>query len=181
MWKYNYSDELYHHGTKNMKWGQRLYQNRDGSLTALGKIRYGNKTNYGKVVSAKKSVARAKKAKAREKAKNRTEAEVIKLRKKSGKTTKESVSKTKPLSEMTNDEIKKANDRRGLENDYNRLHPKQISKGRAITNTIINDMIIPSATDIGKQLVKSKMADIVNTTLGLEGDYRVYANNKKKN
>ncbi len=36
-----YSDELYHHGIKNQKWGERRYQNEDGSLTALGRIHYG--------------------------------------------------------------------------------------------------------------------------------------------
>lgn len=29
-----------HSGTKGMKWGRRLYQNKDGSLTPLGRIRY---------------------------------------------------------------------------------------------------------------------------------------------
>lgn len=32
--------ELYHHGTKGMKWGRRRYQNKDGSLTEAGKKRY---------------------------------------------------------------------------------------------------------------------------------------------
>ena len=36
--KYTY--ELYHYGTKEMKWGVRRYQNKDGSLTELGKKRY---------------------------------------------------------------------------------------------------------------------------------------------
>lgn len=35
-----YSYELYHHGTKGMKWGIRRYQNTDGSLTPAGKKRY---------------------------------------------------------------------------------------------------------------------------------------------
>lgn len=34
-------DELYHYGTKGMRWGQRRFQNRDGSLTAAGRLRYG--------------------------------------------------------------------------------------------------------------------------------------------
>lgn len=32
---------LAHHGTKGMKWYRRLYQNTDGSLTALGRVHYG--------------------------------------------------------------------------------------------------------------------------------------------
>lgn len=36
-----YSNELYHHGIKGMKWGVRRFQNPDGTLTAAGQKRYG--------------------------------------------------------------------------------------------------------------------------------------------
>jgi len=47
-----YSDELYHHGIKGQRWGVRRYQNEDGSLTTLGKMRYGA-SEAKKVLSSK--------------------------------------------------------------------------------------------------------------------------------
>ena len=41
-------DYLSHHGILGMHWGIRRYQNKDGSLTAEGKKRYGNETNFKK-------------------------------------------------------------------------------------------------------------------------------------
>ena len=48
--------ELYHWGIKGMKWGQRRYQNKDGSLTAAGRKRY---SDDPKVAESKAAVKRA--------------------------------------------------------------------------------------------------------------------------
>lgn len=53
MHEYEY---LAHYGTKGMEWGKRLFQNKDGSLTPLGRI------HYGVGEARKKAVATVKKA-----------------------------------------------------------------------------------------------------------------------
>lgn len=62
--------ELYHHGTKGMKWGIRRYQRKDGSLTAAGKKRYSDSPSLAKqkdqMESAKKTLDESTKAYRRE-------------------------------------------------------------------------------------------------------------------
>ena len=38
--------DLRHHGIKGQKWGVRRYQKSDGSLTPIGKLRYGSSKDY---------------------------------------------------------------------------------------------------------------------------------------
>lgn len=48
---------LVHHGVKGQKWGQRRFQNKDGSLTAEGRLHYGVDNPNNKVTSNVKETA----------------------------------------------------------------------------------------------------------------------------
>lgn len=97
---------------------------------------------------------------------------------------KTSSKKTKSIADMTDDELEayvaQRERRLNLEKRYRDLNPKQVSRGKAIAKRIMNNVIVPSAEDVGKQLVKSQMTKFVNKTFKLEGDLAVATNNKKK-
>ena len=161
-------NELYHYGILGQKWGVRRYQNPDGSLTSAGKKKYGTKTNFEKVQAAKKRAE--KKAtidKARQKANARTQAEIDKYNKittsklkKLSKNSSES-SDTKSIKDMTDDEIRAKISRIRLENELKSLTPQQVSRGKNITTTILNDVIAPAAKTAGKQFAEKKIKEML--------------------
>ena len=168
-------NELYHHGIKNQKWGERRYQYADGSLTPAGKKRYGTKSNYEKVLKAKGLKAKVKAQKEREKQNARTEAEVAKYKRRAGikeekdtTSDKPKTSKDKPhvktLSEMTNEEIQERIDRINLENKLKALTPHQKTRGEKIIDGIkdmtmdtIKKKVVPDLTDIVIKKLKEKL------------------------
>lgn len=74
-----HSDYLAHHGIKNQKWGQRRFQNYDGSLTSEGRKRYGvGESNLSKREKKQAEKAKAKAAKERAKANSKKKADAQK-------------------------------------------------------------------------------------------------------
>ena len=143
-------NELYHHGVKGMKWGVRKTPVRSSSGNPRKR-----KSNTLSLFKKKKTTRKVSSANS-------------------------SPAQTKSIKDMSDDELRKKIERIQLEQDYLQLDPKAVSRGKRITKRVMDDMIVPAAVDIGKQAVKSIMANGVNKVLSLEGDNKVYANNKKK-
>lgn len=162
--------ELYHFGIKGMHWGIRRYQNSDGSLTPAGVKRYRN-TNQIRSINEKadeqirRIKERSKIAKAESKAANR----IAKAESKYLPKDKSSeANKQKPISEMSDDEIRAKINRVRLENELKSLSPKQVSKGQRFVESVINNVIAPAARDSGKKLLTDFLNKKGAELLGLD-------------
>lgn len=91
-------------------------------------------------------------------------------------------SDSQDISKMTNEELRNAIARKQLLSEYNRINKpaEQKSRGKQIAKYTFDRMILPAATDIGKQIFTSMMAKMANEKLNLKSEYKVYANNKRK-
>ena len=143
-------NELYQHGVKGMKWGVRKTPVRSSSGATRKR-----KSNTLSLFKKKKTTRKVSSANS-------------------------SPAQTKSIKDMSDDELRKRIERVRLEQQYQQLNPKTVSMGQRIAKRIMNNVIVPAAEDVGKQVVKSIMVNGVNKALSLEGDSKVYANNKKK-
>ena len=138
--------ELNHSGVKGMKWGVRRYQNKDGSLTSAGRKRYG----------ASKEEAMKARAKAAKKAEKVKAKEAKQEEKASKKLMKKSVK------DMTDAELSKAISRAKLEQEYTRMHPEPVSRGKKIAQTMMKDVIAPAAVNAGKKYLDNLLGNYVD-------------------
>lgn len=135
----NYHDELYHFGTKGMKWGVRRYQNSDGSLTPAGKKRYerDQRENAGKKKGNKVGQADP----------NRWVKEDME---RSKRLTDETNTLTNKLKNINNDSIKnKPKAKIDLSNMSDKELRDQIN--RAFLEKQYNDMFAPDTTSKGRE------------------------------
>lgn len=137
-------DELYHYGVKGMKWGIRRTPAQLGHDVSKRAKKVGSavgstlKKAGSSTISAIKSRQAAKK----------NSKELKKIRK-------------KPLSEMSDDELRKTIQRMQLEQQYANLQPKKVSAGKKF----VNDFVLQPASNAAKQYISGQLNKMVQEQL----------------
>lgn len=169
MWEYyypdclEYSDDLYHHGTKGMKWGVRRYQNKDGSLTAAGKKR----RSLGQVIrdhkTKKKRKAALEKAREAKAAKKKAEEKAKVAAEKRQKALEKGRLSTR---KMTDEELKAYKTRLQTEKDIKDL-VMETRPMKRLMSKMWSDAIVTGATKAGAKIVEDTLTKYANKALGL--------------
>lgn len=158
-------DYVSHSGVLNMKWGQRRYQNPDGSLTDLGRKHYGvgPPRKPGEKAVPPTGIARARKAKQVQN--NVDPANQLKKPSNEKPMTKEDVIKSgdyatinRYRSQLSDDELRKAMDRVKLERELQSFAPKPAEKkqsaaketGKKLIDNLLNETSSGLAKGVGK-------------------------------
>lgn len=163
-------DELYHHGTKGMKWGVRRYQNKDGSLTDAGRKRYGSLTEAVGAIKAARIKAKRKKqlAKAREAvAEKKAAAEQREKDIASGKI---------KARDMTSEELEKHIAKLNLEKRYKQLQDETdpahqlVKEGSSFVKKFWDEAVKPAAINAGRDILTNYIKDAAKKQLGEKVD-----------
>lgn len=177
------NNELRHHGILGMKWGQRRFQNKDGTLTRAGKKRYNKEMAKMKEeekvlrnqkatkaqldkLAAKRKALDAKKAELEGDEEKKTSAE---------KTSKATPEKEKTAKEMSIAELSDAITKLRLEKtlrdlqaqEVADLNPETVSKGHEFLNSFKDEAIKPAVKEAGRALIKDGLIKLGKQALGL--------------
>lgn len=71
----------------------------------------------------------------------------------------------KKLSEMSDDELNKTVKRLQLEQQYRNLNPEKVSLGKRFVNTTLKNVVVPAATEAGKQVLKDEITKALQEAL----------------
>lgn len=74
----------------------------------------------------------------------------------------------KTMREMTDAELRAAIERARLEQTYAQLRPQTATKGSKFISTIMDRVVVPAATEAGKNLMRDKLTQVGKKYLGLE-------------
>ncbi len=167
---------LYHHGTKGMRWGIRRFQNKDGSLTPAGRKRYAKESAELKereraIKGRERTAAKVAKLDAKRAELDAREKALSDPKSKPASTAKPKtaeVPKQKSVKDMSDDELRTAVNRLRLEQDYRNLNPQKVSAGKKFTNTLVNQVLVPAAVDIGKKAAKAMLEQALSKATGMD-------------
>ena len=137
--------ELYHFGTKGMKWGVRRYQNKDGSLTDAGKKRYDRdqRENAGKKKGNKVGQADPNRWVKEDMERTKKLTDASSHMSNQLKNINDNAMRKKPktktdLSSMSDKELRERINREILERQYNDMFtPQKTSKGREFASQML--------------------------------------------
>lgn len=178
----NNTQELYHYGIKGQKWGQRLFQNKDGSLTPLGRKRYQNadgslnaagKMKYKKEADAlKKETAKVKAAEQAAVNRKKSQSKFTKLEEKKaalearkkalkeGKDPEEEAKKDKETPEEKKARLMNSSDAKELYKNRELLSTQELNDriNRIETEARLSSKIVEEKRRTGKEFIEDATA-----------------------